>query len=266
MALIFVSHSEKDKPVVDDLFRLLQTGANVSYGDIFCTSVEGAGIETGEDFVAWIEQNIGDAEFVVLVVTPNYLASTFCIAEMGAAWALEKRVFPLVLPGMPSDLGSVMLGRQTARVNKEGLDNLYESVKDLGVKVAKVAYWNVECAKFMKLFAEKEGSLPEPDHVPREDYDLRKDEAEAAVQMSAELQKQLEQCQEKCRRLEQAKDRKEVQAIRREFSNDLKEYERLVSGACPAGPGQPRPCDADHEPAAVGPRHPGRDSVPTAHI
>ncbi|MHC4458485.1 MAG: methyltransferase domain-containing protein [Planctomycetota bacterium] len=111
-------------PVVDDLYDLLQMGCNLKREEIFCSPVEGAGIETGEDFVEWIDEKMVAAQLVILFVTPNYFASRFCVAEMGAAWALKKDIFPLTIPGMPRDAGAVLLGKQTAVVEPTGLDEL----------------------------------------------------------------------------------------------------------------------------------------------
>jgi len=105
MAILFISHSIADKLVIDDLFDLLQTGCDLRREDIFCISVEGAGIKTGEDFVDWIQDKLETSNLIILFLTENYYASRFCIAEMGAAWALKSDVFPLVVPGMDRDPG-----------------------------------------------------------------------------------------------------------------------------------------------------------------
>jgi hypothetical protein len=124
MPSIFISHASADKPIIDHFFDLVQTGCNIRLEDIFCTSIDGAGIETGSEFVDWIHRHIHFADLVILVVTPNYFASKFCVAEMGAAWALERNVFPMILPNMPRDIGAVMIGRQTAVIDQGGLDDL----------------------------------------------------------------------------------------------------------------------------------------------
>lgn len=91
MGIIFISHALADKPVIDDLFDLLQKGCSLRVPEIFCSSVEGAGIKTGEDFVKWVHANLVSSDLVILFLTPNYYASNFCIAEMGAAWAFKKQ-------------------------------------------------------------------------------------------------------------------------------------------------------------------------------
>jgi len=58
-----------------------------------------------------------------------YFDRPFCVAEMGATWALNKKVFPLVVAGMPRDLGANMLGRQTRELDETGLDHLRDAVR-----------------------------------------------------------------------------------------------------------------------------------------
>lgn len=108
---IFISHAVADMPVIDYFYDLLQKSCNLQNEEIIYTSVEGAGIATGKGFVDWIKKNMKDATLVILFLTPNYYASNFCVAEMGAAWALDKDVFPLVVPGMQRDPGVVLLGK-----------------------------------------------------------------------------------------------------------------------------------------------------------
>lgn len=231
MARIFISHAEADKPLVDEMFDLLQTGADVRTSDMFCSSVEGAGIRTGEDFVKWIHAHLSGADMVLLIVTPNYMASRFCVAEMGAAWALEKKVFPIVLPDMPRELRQVMLGKHTAALNTQGLDDLRDAIEDLGISDGPTARWTVKRDQCLSWFAKNVESLPSPECVSREQFDEEVQRTEAAIELNGELREQVRQLQTQCKRLEEAKDREEVRAIRREFSSELEEYQSLTKEA-----------------------------------
>ena len=46
---IFISHSTKDRELVEQIVELLQLGMGVEPSKIFCTSLEGT-LPTGEDF------------------------------------------------------------------------------------------------------------------------------------------------------------------------------------------------------------------------
>ena len=55
---VFISHASADKPLVDAFVDLLQTGVDIRQKDIFCTSIDGMGIPTGKDFVAFINKRL----------------------------------------------------------------------------------------------------------------------------------------------------------------------------------------------------------------
>lgn len=148
---IFISHTSADRKLAEGLFSLLQTGCGVPSGRIFCTSVDGAGIETGEHFVKWIHEHIRQARLVLLLVTRRYYESLFCVAEMGAAWALERQVFPMVMPGLPRDAGAVMIGRETKRINSKGLDDLRDRIALLHPKWKEATgRWNEKRDEYLK--------------------------------------------------------------------------------------------------------------------
>ena len=55
---IFISHSSKDKTIVEAFTNLLRLGANISHEDIFCTSIEEMKIHNGDDIRKHIQENI----------------------------------------------------------------------------------------------------------------------------------------------------------------------------------------------------------------
>ncbi len=63
MTHLFISHALADKQLVDEFCDLLRTGCDLTTATIRCTSVDGAGIETGADFVEWIEVGLGLPRF-----------------------------------------------------------------------------------------------------------------------------------------------------------------------------------------------------------
>lgn len=105
MAKIFISHSSKDKAIVD-LFKniILNAGLGISDNDIAYTSAPETGVPTGGNIPKYIKENIADSDFVFWMVSDNYRKSEVCLNEMGAAWALDKnikcsvRICRLVIP------------------------------------------------------------------------------------------------------------------------------------------------------------------------
>ncbi len=229
MPLIFISHAAADKPLADAVFDLLQMGCNLSSDQIFCTSVDGADIEVGEDFVAWIEGSLKGCDLALLIITPNYKASRFCIAEMGAAWALGKKVFPMVLPDHPRDIGGVMLGRQTAVFDGPGLDNLRDAIATIHRPAAEATpRWNIKRADFLEQIGAIAKSLPQPDTVSLEELKAEREKVEGAKDIRHSLETENRSLREQVAKLEKAKDPVEVALIRKEMLPADDQYEKLV--------------------------------------
>lgn len=226
MALVFISHAGDDKPLVDELFDLLQTGCDLRRDFIFCSSVEGAGIQTGEDFARWIKGNMTDAQLVILLLTPNFYASKFCLAEMGAAWALEKDVFPLMSPDVARDPGVVFLGKQSARMDSTGLDDLRDRIAVFNPDAGKsTARWSIKKEAYLEQVAELLPTLPKPSAVDRSQLDQETERAAAAALLYKESETRNRELLEQVRVLEASKDAAEVQAIRTRFTPPLQRFD-----------------------------------------
>ena len=94
---IFISHSSKDKQIVDIFVdKLLHLGLQIDPNDVAYTSREETGVGTGEDIRKFIKENISTCDFVFFMISENYKKSEICLNEMGAAWATDRTVIPLV--------------------------------------------------------------------------------------------------------------------------------------------------------------------------
>jgi hypothetical protein len=215
MASIFISHAVADKPLVDNLYNLLQTGCDIRSDDLICTSIDGAGIKTGEDFIGWIKEKLKNADFFILVVTPNYFASKFCMAEMGAAWALEKKVFPLVIPNIPREIGVVMLGKQTAEMSNAGLDELRDEIAKIFPEAGRsTPRWNVQKQGFIGEMPKMLAELPAPNLVERIAFNDEQEKVTASLELIHELKMQIAGLNEQIAVLETLKDKDAVQEIK----------------------------------------------------
>lgn len=107
---IFISHAAIDKDLVDKIVECLSVGAGIDvHNDVFCSSLEGIGIPPGEDFKHFIKDQIQEPELVILIISQNYLASPFCLAELGASWAMSHHMIPLLVPPVTyADLKAVL--------------------------------------------------------------------------------------------------------------------------------------------------------------
>lgn len=229
MPKVFISHASKDEKLVDEFFDLLQLGCNLGHDDIFCTSIEGADIRIGEDFVQWIEENLDESDLVVLLVTANYLDSKFCLAEMGAAWALGKNVFPIVTPDQERDIGAVMTRTQTAVLDSTGLDDLRDQIIEHHSSVGhSTGRWISKKEDFMNELPDILEDLPEPDSVSQQRFEAERKKAQGAKEIYKELQDKNERLEKRIDMLEEAKDAEEVSRIKSQTIPERDRYDEMV--------------------------------------
>ncbi|MDP1728011.1 MAG: toll/interleukin-1 receptor domain-containing protein [Bacteroidota bacterium] len=129
---IFISHSSKDAEIVK-LFidRILVLGLKVKNEDIFCTSVDGMGIKSGDDFKSKIKFELCNCKAVIQLISQNYKESEICLNEMGASWVLNSNVIPIIIPPMRYDVGFIHTNTQQLRINtKSDLMKLHDHYKD----------------------------------------------------------------------------------------------------------------------------------------
>ena len=150
---IFISHSSKDKDVVEKFIdHILMLGIGLSSDDIFCTSIEDLAIKNGEEIRNHIQSNIQNADFSILLISNNYKNSEICLNEMGAVWAYNNNVRLYLLPESNFDeIGWLCNTKQAEKLfNSITLDTLkielsqYYSLKDKGTT------WSRQRENFLK--------------------------------------------------------------------------------------------------------------------
>ncbi len=117
---IFVSHADADKPLARKFVDFLRLGAGVSHKNIFFSSTKGA-IRNGDFFVANILDQLNAANIVIAILSKEYFASHFCLAEAGAALARKKAgvcdFFSFVVPPASfSDLDGMLHGVESGSI------------------------------------------------------------------------------------------------------------------------------------------------------
>jgi hypothetical protein len=177
--------------------------------------VDGAGIQSGDDFIAWIKNGLTISDITILVITPNYFASKFCMAEMGAVWALDRRVFPIVIPNISRDAGVVMLGRQTAQINDSGLDELRDKIAEFFPNAGKnTPRWSAQKQLFLADLSVILAKLPQPNLIDRAALTKEQEKNEAFVQMLQESEMRSAEQRGYIEKLEQLKDQEAVDEIK----------------------------------------------------
>ena len=89
---IFLSYSLTDKEYVSRLCNLLSRRRN-SY--VFSPEF----LSAGEDFASRIKDEIARCDIFVVLLSSNSVNSKWILSELGAAWALDKLIIPVVTEG-----------------------------------------------------------------------------------------------------------------------------------------------------------------------
>ncbi len=103
---VFIIHSDADMVFARQVRNLLVYRANAQ---VFTTE----DLSAGEKWQSKLRNELSSADVVVALLTPNSLASSWVLQEIGAAWALKKPIIPVisrrdVLNSMPISLERVL--------------------------------------------------------------------------------------------------------------------------------------------------------------
>jgi hypothetical protein len=101
---LFVSHSHKDHKIASGLVDLIET-ALVRDGRILCTSHPNQKDYGYPDLNRinvsdHLRDHLSEASCVVTLLTPYSLESAWCMFELGGAWALATKTYPLIAGGL----------------------------------------------------------------------------------------------------------------------------------------------------------------------
>ncbi|AYL96810.1 toll/interleukin-1 receptor domain-containing protein [Mucilaginibacter celer] len=125
---IFLSHSAKDKLVINQLKNMLMTKTSQTV-DIFCSS-DGQSIPFGKNWIHTVEEALTNSSIMFVFVTPNSIHSNWIYFEAGYSYSKAIEVIPVGLLGV--DLStiqpplSLLQGFNVASF--EGLNNLLKII------------------------------------------------------------------------------------------------------------------------------------------
>lgn len=146
---IFISHSSEDKHIIDEFVdKILRLSCGFNTSDIIYTSRQSTGVNLGDGIPQFIKSNLETASLVLFMISPNYRRSEVCLNEMGAAWALDKKIVSILLPNVSFDnLGWLTSLDKAIKIDdSEGLDKLASM---LCRKELDISDWNRQKGAFI---------------------------------------------------------------------------------------------------------------------
>jgi TIR domain len=132
---IFVSHSGKDSEIAKNLVQWIEGCLVVPSDTIRCTSVHGYKLSAGDTTGESLRRDLISCNMVLGLLTDTSLESAYVLMELGAAWALKKRVGCLLLPGISfSKIQGPIAGNHAIHLNERAdlislADTLSEETK-----------------------------------------------------------------------------------------------------------------------------------------
>ena len=93
MARIFISHSSRDNEAAARMKAWL---ASQGFETAFLDKDKTTGIPPGADWEKTLYREVEQSQAVIIIQTPNWLASKWCFAEFTQARALGKAIFPVI--------------------------------------------------------------------------------------------------------------------------------------------------------------------------
>lgn len=136
MNSVFVSHSSIDRDLASEFVDTIVTlGSGVPRDKIFFSSGSGTGVPSGEDLSAYVRRAAQDATLTIAIITPQFLQSAYCLAEMGAAWSRTGALFPLLHPGVDRAALNGVLNGVVVRTldDTNALDELHDRLQQLAI-------------------------------------------------------------------------------------------------------------------------------------
>ncbi|GAA3732908.1 hypothetical protein GCM10022422_14380 [Flavobacterium ginsengisoli] len=239
---IFISHSGKDRQIVDDFIDLiLQNALNVTVDRIFCSSTDGTKIKSGTDWRDSILKALQEAKINFLFISPNYKESEVCMNEMGAAWVTSAKVIPLIIE--PINYKTVGVIQQPIQIEKlldeKSLDRIRDILQEsleIPNNLIKSDRWTAKKKEFILKTKAYLKNNPFNKPLDREEFEeliLEKNDLETTLTNLIEEKIKLENLIED---LKKAKDKSEVKEIVKQYSDtsEFDDFEELTQKVCDA--------------------------------
>lgn len=230
---VFISHAEADKNIAEEFTRLLASGLNITGNSVFCSSLPGRTIPGGFNFVQHIKDSLDSSKVVLLLLTENYFASQFCLAEIGACWVSKENFIPILVPPVGYEkLKATLSITQAWKINDDDdLNSIADDIcKPLELEVNH-AQWGVEKKAFLKKINPLIKDQNPPDFISPDEYEKCKKQLEYCTVKIEELGGELQKKQVLLEDIKKLKDKSEVNKLEMTHMDELKQFEALCENA-----------------------------------
>jgi hypothetical protein len=237
---IFISHSGKDKQIVDDFIDLILLGAlSVPIDKIFCSSSDGTKIKSGTDWRDSILVALQEAKVNFLFISPNYKESEVCMNEMGAGWVTSANVIPLIIE--PINYKTVGVIQEPIQIEKLLDEKSLDRIKDILQETLEIPNSLIKSDRWTA--KKKEFVLKTKGYLKANPFkkSLDRDEFDSLIEENSELETTLMRLIEEKSELEKlvedlkkVKDKNEVSDIVKKYSDtsEFDEFEELTQKVC----------------------------------
>lgn len=102
---VLISHAEADAKAAGEIARFIELVCRLDKRQILCTSVDGYGLDPGEEWIYALRQSVRDGDLIIFLISEAFLSSDFCGFELGAAWMAEDQLqrFPMRSPDVAAE-------------------------------------------------------------------------------------------------------------------------------------------------------------------
>ena len=219
---LFLSHAAADKQLVEAFETLLARSMGLTSADIFCSSLEGQGVTKGGSFVDEIRAKAAASDGVVALISPAYLDSAFCMAELGAAWVLKTQRLPIVVPPNTFKvMDATLLGIVGVKIDDD--DAMAQAFEDfassMGIALPAVAVRQRAMREFLRTWNSLKNDITPSDRIEASVHDAVVSERDTAVTARDAAEQELSQAEAQIAALRQSKDAVAVAEIDKEFDN-----------------------------------------------
>jgi hypothetical protein len=244
MRKVFISHAAVDKELAELFENLIESGIGIPHDEVFCTSLEGQGIPEGtQDFKEYIRGELDGCDTAIALISENYYASAFCMCELGAIWMVAKNFFPILVPPVNfNDLRGVISGTQCRELMDPGAASaLYDRLMPISPHPVPVLRWDVKKKNFLENLPGMLTKLRKPETVKLSEYQQVQKERDALKELSAQLDREIDQMKKQMAEIAKAKDATAVAAIGKKYSTEGEQFEKLLKACQGAVSSLPRP-------------------------